>query len=255
MAAKERRIPDHVLAMLEEMEADGEHLRMHPRKLERSDYQDMNKVVAALGGKWKGGKVSAHVFPPGTNVASLIDMVMATGRYEDPKDSDFVETPVVLAEDLVERARVGSGSRVLEPSAGLGRIALAARVAGADVTCIELSGSRCAKLRELKFNVTELDFMRVEPAIFIPFDAVIANPPFSKQQDIRHVRHMAKFVRPGGRIVSVMGAGVLFRTTNITKEFRTWVDSVDGEIEELPEGTFKAEGTMARAVVVTIVVP
>lgn len=127
MPAKERAVPDRVLALLEEMKTSGNLLHMHPKQLERTDYEAMNKVVAALGGKWKGGKVKAHVFAPGTDVAGLIDTVLSTGRYEDPKDADFVETPTPLAHSMVDRARVKKGSKVLEPSAGLGRIARAAR--------------------------------------------------------------------------------------------------------------------------------
>jgi hypothetical protein len=116
MAAKERRVPDHVLAMLEQMEANGALLHMHPCKLARSDYEDMNRVVTALGGQWKGGKTKAHVFPPGTDVAALVDTVLATGRYEDPKDADFVETPVRLASSMADRGRVRKGSDVFEPA-------------------------------------------------------------------------------------------------------------------------------------------
>ncbi len=35
------------------------------------------------------------------------------------------------------------------------------------------------------------------------------NPPFSRQQDIRHVMHAAKFLKPGGRLVAVMGASAI----------------------------------------------
>lgn len=62
MTIKDRKVPDHVLAMLEDMATEGNLLRAHPKKLDRKDYEDMNKVLTALGGKWKGGKIAAHVF-------------------------------------------------------------------------------------------------------------------------------------------------------------------------------------------------
>ena len=256
---QQKQVPDHVLALLDEMEASGNLLKMHPRKLERADYEAMNVVVAALGGKTKGGKTKAHVFPIGTDVPALIDTVLSTGRYEDPKDADFIETPVVLAEDLVHRAFIKAGDRVLEPSAGHGRIALAARKAGATVHCIELSGARFVKLKTLNFSAINNDFLDVSPSEYAHldsmFDAVVMNPPCSKQQDIRHVRHAYSFLRRGGCLVSVMSAGVVFRENKLTTEFREWVRSLDGCITELPDGCFKNEGTMVRSVIVRIVKP
>lgn len=253
MAAKERDVPDHVLAMLEEMAPQGNTLPMHPRKLDRKDYESLNKVLLALGGQWKGGRTKAHMFPPGTDVNTLIDTVLATGRYEDPKDADFVETPMSLAHQMVDRARVKKGCNVFEPSAGLGRIARAARSAGGIVECVELSQSRAKKLEQDGFTVVCADFLTIAPPDEpLGFDAIPMNPPFSKQQDIDHVRHAYRFLRPGGRLVSVMSAGVTFRQNKKTVEFREWVDKLGGDIEELPDGTFKEEGTLVRAVLVTI---
>lgn len=253
MAAKERKVPDHVLAMLEEMTVQGDRILMHPRKLDRADYEDLNKVLAALGGIWKSGKVKAHVFPTGTDAAALIDVVLSTGRYEDPKDADFVETPMSLAHQMVDRGRVKKGSNVFEPSAGLGRIARAARSAGGIVECVELSQSRAKKLEADGFSVICAEFLTVDvPTEPNGFDVVLMNPPFSKQQDIDHVRHAYRYLRPGGRLVAIMAAGVLFRQNKKTVAFREWVNKLGGVIEELPDGTFKEEGTMVRAVIVTI---
>lgn len=252
----ERNVPDHVLALLEEMNAEANVIHAHPRKLDRQDYLDMNKVLEALGGKWKGHKVQGHVFPEGTDVAMLVDTVLATGRYEDPKDADFVQTPILVASRMADLGRVRRGHKVLEPSAGLGRIANAAIRMGASVTCIELSEKRCAELQVQGFGVVCGDFLQQHPAADkADFDVVLMNPPFSRQQDIDHVRHAYQFVKSGGRIVAIMSAGVTFRQNRKTVEFREWVDSLGGTIEELPEGTFKAEGTMVRTVIVVIDVP
>lgn len=253
MATKDRKVPDHVLAMLEEMRADGDRLCAHPRKLDRKDYEDLNKVLAALGGKWKGGNVQAHVFPTGTDVATLIDNVLSSGRYEDPRDSDFIQTPEELTAWLVRHSGAKTGEEVLEPSAGHGRIAIAIRKTGATVRAIEQSGARCDVLLKHGISATCADFLKIEPRYKV--DAVVMNPPFSKQQDIDHVRHAFGFLRPGGRLVAVMGAGTTFRTNKKSVEFRDWISSLGGTIEELPEATFKAEGTMVRAVVVSLRAP
>jgi hypothetical protein len=34
-----------------------------PGNLDRKTYEAVNKALTAIGGKWTGGKVKAHVFP------------------------------------------------------------------------------------------------------------------------------------------------------------------------------------------------
>lgn len=259
---KERTVPDHVLAVLERMPAKGNVLGRITEQLDRKDYQDLNKVLEALGGKWVGRKVQGHVFPDGTDVAALVDTVLATGRYEDPKDADFVQTPEATADDLVRRAGVKPGMRVLEPQAGHGRIVQAIQRAGGDPVCVELSIQRRDALHDQTGIIaTCADFLAIDPValphidprlLLVNVNAVVMNPPFSRQQDIDHVRHAFGFLKPGGTLVSIMGAGTAFRTNKKAVEFRAWVESLDGTIEPLPDGTFKAEGTMVRAVVVTV---
>jgi type I restriction-modification system DNA methylase subunit len=78
------------------------------------------------------------------------------------------------------------------------------------------------------------------------------NPPFADQQDIRHVEHALRFLKPGGRLVAIMSAGVSFRQDRQATTFRELVEGCDGTIEPLPEGAFEASGTGVRAVLVTI---
>jgi 16S rRNA G1207 methylase RsmC len=84
------------------------------------------------------------------------------------------------------------------------------------------------------------------------FDRIVMNPPFADQQDIRHVRHALGFLKPGGRLVAIMSAGVTFREDRLAREFRALVEDRGGTIEELPADAFKASGTGVLAVLVTI---
>jgi 16S rRNA G1207 methylase RsmC len=78
------------------------------------------------------------------------------------------------------------------------------------------------------------------------------NPPFSKGQDIQHVTHALGFLKPGGRLVAIMGAGVTFRQDKRATEFRELVQAMGGTIARLPEGSFKSSGTMVNTVIVVI---
>jgi 16S rRNA G1207 methylase RsmC len=96
------------------------------------------------------------------------------------------------------------------------------------------------------YRVIGSDFLSIEPRQ--DYDRVVMNPPFENQQDIDHVLHALEFLRPGGRLVSIMSAGVLFRQNKKTVEFREMID----EITALPEGSFKLSGTNVNTSMVVI---
>ena len=43
-----------------------------------------------------------------------------------------------------------------------------------------------------------------------------------------------------------------YRTDRKHAEFRAWLQELDHEVEDLPEGTFKSSGTNIRTLLVTI---
>lgn len=162
----------------------------------------------------------------------------------------FFQTPADLAARMVDEADVGEGHTVLEPSAGAGRIADAAKEAGATVTCCEVNRTlQEILLRKGHTMLGHDDFMQVPRTN--SFDAVIMNPPFEKGADVQHVRHAWGHVKPGGRIVAIMGEGVFFRNDSASTDFRAWLDEV-GYSEPLPAGTFKESGTGVNTRLVVI---
>ena len=47
------------------------------------------------------------------------------------------------------------------------------------------------------------------PAGFGTFDRIVMNPPFSRDQDARHVNHAFSFLKPGGKLVAIVGSYAL----------------------------------------------
>lgn len=78
------------------------------------------------------------------------------------------------------------------------------------------------------------------------------NPPFENGQDIIHTLHGWEFVKPGGTLVSILAAGVKFRSDKRTTAFREWVEEHGGELEDIEAGAFKASGTSVATVMLTI---
>lgn len=162
---------------------------------------------------------------------------------------DLFPTPPELAAEMVRRARVGQGDLVLEPSAGTGRIAKAAKEAGAWVTCVEFNQSLISRLRDIGDEVYCKNFLEYESSV--KFNVVLMNPPFSNGADIDHVRH-AYDIFDEGDLIAIMSEGSFYRSDKKATAFRQWLDEVGGESEQLPPNTFKQSGTGVNARIVTI---
>ncbi len=125
----------------------------------------------------------------------------------DAKKKEF--TSPKLANRVVELAKV-KNCKVLEPSAGDGALLKKCSEYGAkEVVCVELSKAHCETLAKLKLDcvhhVVIGDFMSKNADPSDLFDCCVMNPPYTKNQDITHVRHATAFVKKGGKIVAIIG--------------------------------------------------
>lgn len=252
------KIPNEILAILSQATTDGPRLYL-PGQLDRKTYQDVNKVLEANGGKWNRG-AKAHVFSD--DAADAIEQALLTGEFRRVKQElGQFDTPPEIVARLIELAEIEPGMNLLEPSAGIGNIALAAMERDAVVVTVEIDPKRAAELtmRILKSGIPAAslcegifgDFLAIAPHETL-YDRVVMNPPFAKQADIDHVTHALKFLRPGGRLVSVMSAGVLFRTDRKTASFRERLEGRGARIDKLPPDAFKESGTSVNAVILAV---
>jgi predicted RNA methylase len=232
------KIDSDILQILRNCETVGNALTL-PAQLDRAAYVRVNKVLEAIGGKWNR-KAKAHIFPG--NAAEAITQAAGTGTYTDKKkEYQFFETPDELARQLVIMADLRPGDNVLEPSAGRG--AIAKHMPGC--YCYELEPSNRQHLIDNGFYVVGEDFITAD----VPdgYDVIVANPPFTKNQDVEHVSKMIDLARR--RVVSIMSAGVLFRSDKKTAIFREKVEFFGGNFIELPAGMFRESGTDVRTVI------
>lgn len=242
------KVGQEVLSVLDGVSIEGNLLRI-TQPLDRALYVAVNKVLEAAGGKWMRQK-KAHVFD--TDPTVVVDRLMTTGHIVDAKtEFQFFESPEAVVSELLRQAELTPGMEVLEPSAGKGAIARAvAKVATVD--CIEIQPDLAHQLMDAKFarNVRLADFLTVEPRPV--YDRVVMNPPFSLMQDIRHVLHARRFLKPNGFLVSVMSPSFTFRSTKLAESFRHTVEHEGGAYFDLPEGAFKESGTNVRTVVLML---
>lgn len=243
-------IPDYIKNILMASAIDGNVLRL-PGQLDRSTYEAVNKVLDALGGKWNR-KLRGHVFD-GDPRDKITEALQAGEAVNIKKTFEFFETPLPVANLLVSNADIQPGMKILEPSAGHGAIADVIRAMCSDcqIDTIEIEPSNRQVLKEKGYKLVGKDFMKYRKKKPL-YDRIVMNPPFSRQQDIDHVRHAWKFLKPGGRLVSVMAGGTEFRQNKKAVEFMQLVDQYGKGIEPLPEESFKESGTGVNTVVVTI---
>jgi len=173
------------------------------------------------------------------------------GRRND--GLDFFPTPESVADEMVAAADIQPGMRVLEPSAGMGHIAERIRAAEVEPEVGEVSADRRELLDAKGFAVVAQDFLALTEG---GYDRILMNPPFSEGRDIQHVRHAYDLLKPGGRLVAIMGESAFTNQNKRATEFREWLESVGGTEEKLPEGTFNDPslpvntGANARMVVI-----
>lgn len=157
------------------------------------------------------------------------------------------QTPPALAAQMADALDLSPGARVLEPSAGLGRLldALTPHQPG-EVVAVESAKQCAAELYQQDrqgVKILQRDFLQVSPAELGLFDAVIMNPPFHMRADVRHITHAVQFLRPGGRLVALCLDGYK-RAETLKPLASTW--------RPIPAGTFGKEGTSVQTVLVII---
>lgn len=142
-------------------------------------------------------------------------------------------------------ADIRPGHTVLEPSAGRGALADACAAAGADeVDCFEINRELVDELLSKEYRVTHGDFLRFMASQ--RYDRIVMNPPFTKNQDIAHVKHALTWLKPGSVLVAIM------LNSQTRRGFVELVAEYDPEIKEMDRGVFKESGTDVATLILKI---
>lgn len=148
---------------------------------------------------------------------------------------NLFQTPTEIAARMVNLACVETGARVLEPSAGLGRLVDAVKSKAGEIVAVEIAAP-CARELYLRGDcqLKQGDFLEMDAARLGYFDRVIMNPPFHLRADIKHIQHARQFLQPGGIMVALC-MNTHHREDALRLLCSHW--------EVLPAQTFKTEGT------------
>lgn len=246
------------IEVLKQATIKGNVVILPPGQLDRKLYEEVAKKLDGIGGKWN--KKHGGFWFSG-DPTDLIAKVCGGDKINLKKEFQFFPTPPDIAAFMANELYLRDGDTLLEPSAGHGDLIDAVLKEGYsdnDVFYIEKNLDNIRHLskkygdhEKIYHIVTDgHDFLKYD--CLTKFDRIIANPPFSKNQDIDHIFKMWECLAPGGRIVTVASKHWQFANGKKEKAFKGWIDTVDATVYDLDSGAFKQSGTMVKTVVLSI---
>lgn len=268
MRIKKLTIPDDVAAVLRRCQFTESTVVLPDEKLDRKLYEAVAKVLDAQGGKWNR-KTKAHVFPESVDPRQVFADALASGEIVHAKKTlQAFYTPVTIAARVARRALIEPKQSVLEPSAGGGALIDAVLDARpSNLVLVEVDPGACELLRakyveHQGVRVIEGDFLRMIPTTGLgkpppnaiaTVDRIVMNPPFTAGQDVDHVEHAFRFLKPLGRLVAIMSPAIQDRDQKRYADFRDWLkrNADDLQIERIEPGAFKESGTDVATVMLS----
>lgn len=246
--------------VLQKCNVEGNIIRLPQIKLDRNQYLEVKNSLELIGGKWKGGKTQGFVFEEDST--ELLAQLASGEQRNLKKEFQFFSTPKELAGTMVIACFPfvieGLDVKILEPSAGDGALIKAFREQHGNqfqVDCFELMGLNRSKLIKLdNVKIISDDFIdcAVNGRINNKYDFIIANPPFTKNQDIDHIVCMYKACKPGGIIVTLSSTSWQRGSQKKQEAFKEWLHYLGADITEIPAGAFAESGTSIETLMITI---
>lgn len=226
-------------------------LKLPKVQFNKKSYAEAKKWIEEAGGSWQSGKIQGFTFP--FNPERVFSILKEGKRCNLQQEYQFFETPAEVADWLVMLAGgIHENDTVLEPSAGRGALIKAIHRACPSVTveCYELMPENREFLHSLD-NVIILDEDFTKDSVG-SYTKIIANPPFSGNQDIEHVRIMYKLLEKGGTLAAITSSHWKIASEKKCVDFRNWLEEVHGEVFEIGAGEFKESGTSISTMAVVI---
>ena len=236
-----------LIESIKKMSPNGHRLEL-PTHEQLTNYAEVKKALQLAGGKY-----SRCGFTFADLAQTVKDRLTSGEAVNDKKKFQFFPTPPKVVDMLIASADIRKGMLVLEPSAGQGAIVDAIIEKDACAMMIEFMPENVKVLnRKYETGVQATDFLSMNPEDSPKYDRIVANPPFTRNQDVDHVKHMYRFLALDGILVSIMGTSWIRGSQKKQIIFRDWLDGIGAEIEDIPAGMFKESGTNIATVMVKI---
>lgn len=219
---------------------DGELLTLPQVQFSKKSYLEAKKWIEETGGSWN---TQRQGFTWEFDANRIVSILKEGKRYKLQKEFQYFGTPDAVADRVAAKfSSLSAEMSILEPSAGRGALvrAIRRRCPDAVVDCFELMPENVQFLRqEPGTNIIGNDFAECVRS----YDRIIANPPFSNNQDIDHVYRMYDHLKPDGELSVIVSQHWQIATDKKCTEFRAWLEKVGADVEDIEANAFKESGT------------
>ncbi len=254
-AATQVTIPENIAEILRGVEIRDNLVRIK-QKLDPKTYNATSKILQALGGKWSS-KLQATEFH--TDAGPILEQALSTGKADKRQTilQAFFSKPA-LARAMLTKLALTDQDRFLEPSAGDGALIrpildgeFPSPAIGAVIDIDDHHHSKLMDLLEVDPNNPSSCAMIALHGDFLTMEftyrptAIAMNPPFSKGQDIAHIKHAYKMLAPGGRMVAIASESAFLPRQ---EQFREWLNKRGAECERVPPDSFTDTNVHARMI-------
>lgn len=239
---------------LKSLECAGNIAKLPASKL--NDYATLKKTLIKACGKYKRNYFE---FPFPAQV--IINKLISGDSINFKKEFQFFATPPQLAEEMANQIIFDKETiECLEPSGGHGVLIDAVLNRNPSIKkhfdVVELSELNEAVLRDKYKNngigvmIFGGDFMQID--FHKKYDLIISNPPFTKNQDIDHIKKMYSLLAVGGQLITLSSTS--WKTGSQKKQiaFRELLDEIEAEQRVIKAGTFKSSGTNIETIMLVI---
>lgn len=256
----------------EKVKIEGDMISLGPvGSLPVDAYKETNAFLVAAGFKWdrkRGGHVK-----PGCDAAKELEGLLSTGmteRVDETKSFQFYPTLPESADRLASLLDIQKGDVIGEPSAGDGALLTAVLYEASrrfpdghelSFVIVEENPRHEPRLRErmdgLQYDLYIQDFLTWQPDrrnSSAP-NRIIANPPFTKNQDAQHILHMLEILEPGGRLVTLALPNVLSRSSKLSQQLAAKLEQYKtsgGAFEKHDHTDPSGAGTDVRTIILVV---
>jgi hypothetical protein len=256
-----------VIEFLSACVVDGNVIKVPKEQVDKKIYAEAKKRLEEIGGEWKS-KLWGFTYKADPTLHLTI--LQAGERINMQQKFQTFYTPAALAREDVEILSPRHNHRILEPSAGQGAL-IDAVVEYAQHLSTTMPHIHYVELNEINrqilhekyghkgyiHNLEADTYLRGNDFITLDsniqkFDRIIANPPFTNNQDIHHIYKMWFMLAPGGRIVTHASVSWLTGKQKMQTQFAAWLIDQKANVEKIAAGAFKESGTNVETVRITL---
>jgi precorrin-6B methylase 2 len=251
-------IPAWACDVLGEARVDKRYVRL-ATALDGEHFATIHQIMLALGARWD--RTDSHfVFPQKADVErTLRDALRSAAAGPPPAPDnppDRLPTPPELAHEMLQMAARRAvdqdwqevkqlyGISLLDVGAGRGHLSSNALAHGckvyaveSDDACVDYLAERLPGLSHLWHMETAQWIADMKPHTEtlprLGFEAIVSHPSPYDLQDIVVTRAIWPFVKPGGRLVTMISAGSWASSHIRGQNFRAWCDLISADVIEI----------------------